>query len=96
MGDQPYDDDPDLLITLELSNYSSYDGVLYCKPHFDQLFKVTDKSFQGNPENVQTNSRFSSFFAGTQDECLACKKTVYPIEKVAVDGKSHHKGCFTT
>ncbi|CAN0900693.1 LIM domain-containing protein WLIM1 [Linum grandiflorum] len=35
--------------TLKLSNYSSIEGVLYCKPHFDQLFKMTgslDKSFQ--------------------------------------------------
>lgn len=35
---------------LQLSNYSSYEGVLYCKPHFDQLFKMTgslDKSFEG-------------------------------------------------
>lgn len=23
-------------------------------------------------------------FAGTQDKCVACKKTVYPIEKVKV------------
>ena len=22
-----------------MSNYSSMDGVLYCKPHFEQLFK---------------------------------------------------------
>ncbi|KAK9130220.1 hypothetical protein Sjap_010707 [Stephania japonica] len=25
-----------------LSNYSSTKGVLYCKPHFEQLFKETD------------------------------------------------------
>ncbi|PWA65110.1 GATA type zinc finger transcription factor family protein [Artemisia annua] len=25
--------------TLKLSNYSSMEGVLYCKPHFEQLFK---------------------------------------------------------
>ncbi|KAK4777018.1 hypothetical protein SAY86_005706 [Trapa natans] len=90
--------------TLKLGNYSSFDGVLYCKPHFDQLFKMTgrlDKSFQGSPkpvnrlaDQVKTNSRFSSFFGGTQDKCHACKKTVYPIEKVAVDGKCYHKGCF--
>lgn len=37
-------------LTLQLSNYSSFEGVLYCKPHFDQLFKKTgslDKSFEG-------------------------------------------------
>lgn len=39
-----------LLITLQLFNYCSFEGVLYCKPHFDQLFKMTgslDKSFEG-------------------------------------------------
>ncbi|KAF5183272.1 Lim domain-containing protein wlim1 [Thalictrum thalictroides] len=33
-------------------------------------------------------------FGGTQDKCVACKKTVYPIEKVAVDGTSYHRPCF--
>lgn len=35
---------------MQLTNYSSIDGVLYCKPHYDQLFKMTgslDKSFEG-------------------------------------------------
>ncbi|PQM43126.1 hypothetical protein Pyn_23032 [Prunus yedoensis var. nudiflora] len=89
--------------TLKLSNYSSFEGVLYCKPHFDQLFKMTgslDKSFEGIPKTVRdrseqvNNSKVSSLFAGTQDKCVACKKTVYPIEKVAVDGTSYHKPCF--
>ncbi|KAK6935368.1 Zinc finger, LIM-type [Dillenia turbinata] len=35
---------------LVMSNYSSMDGVLYCKPHFEQLFKetgsFTTKKFQ--------------------------------------------------
>ncbi|XP_044481201.1 LIM domain-containing protein WLIM1-like isoform X1 [Mangifera indica] len=91
--------------TLKLFNYSSFEGVLYCKPHFDQLFKMTgslDKSFEGTPKTNRversadqvTNSRVSSMFAGTQEKCFACKKTVYPIEKVAVDGISYHKACF--
>nr|AFK42620.1 unknown [Lotus japonicus] len=25
--------------TLKLSNYSSMEGVLYCKPHYEQLFQ---------------------------------------------------------
>uniref|UniRef100_A0A453K331 LIM zinc-binding domain-containing protein n=1 Tax=Aegilops tauschii subsp. strangulata TaxID=200361 RepID=A0A453K331_AEGTS len=36
--------------TLKLANYNSFEGVLYCRPHFDQLFKRTgslDKSFEG-------------------------------------------------
>ncbi|XP_043703247.1 LIM domain-containing protein WLIM1-like [Telopea speciosissima] len=89
--------------TLKLSNYSSFEGVLYCKPHFDQLFKMTgslDKSFEGAPkiprsfEPAHPNNRVSSLFGGTQDKCVACKKTVYPIEKIAVDGSSYHKACF--
>ncbi|KAJ7945909.1 LIM domain-containing protein [Quillaja saponaria] len=92
--------------TLKLSNYSSFEGVLYCKPHFDQLFKMTgslDKSFEGIPrtarvdrsaDQAHSNSKVSSLFGGTQDKCVTCKKTVYPIEKVAVDGTSYHKACF--
>ncbi|CAN1337447.1 Pollen-specific protein SF3 [Linum perenne] len=36
--------------TLKLSNFCSFEGVLYCRPHFDQLFKRTgslEKSFEG-------------------------------------------------
>ncbi|KAK1558664.1 hypothetical protein Q3G72_005222 [Acer saccharum] len=42
--------------TLKLSNYNSFDGVLYCRPHYDQLFKRTgslDKSFEGTPKIVK-------------------------------------------
>ncbi|KAL0342796.1 UNVERIFIED_CONTAM: LIM domain-containing protein WLIM1 [Sesamum calycinum] len=92
--------------TLKLSNYCSYEGVLYCKPHFNQLFKMTgslDKSFEGAPrtaradrssEQAPMNSKFSSLFAGTQDKCIACNKKVYPLEKVAVDCSSYHRICF--
>lgn len=92
--------------TLKLSNYNSFEGVLYCKPHFDQLLKMTgslDKSFEGGPKSARAdrssdqghaNSKISGLFAGTQDKCVACKKTVYPIEKVAVDGVSYHRPCF--
>ena len=37
------------LIYFQLGNYSSMEGVLYCKPHFEQLFKETgnfNKNFQ--------------------------------------------------
>uniref|UniRef100_A0A7N0TXY6 LIM zinc-binding domain-containing protein n=1 Tax=Kalanchoe fedtschenkoi TaxID=63787 RepID=A0A7N0TXY6_KALFE len=90
--------------TLKLFNYNSFEGVLYCKPHYDQLFKLTgslSKSFEAAPrvsrtekDQAYTNTRFSSMFGGTQDKCVACKKTVYPIEKVGVDGSSYHKACF--
>ncbi|XP_042043564.1 LIM domain-containing protein WLIM1-like [Salvia splendens] len=89
--------------TLKLSNYSSYEGVVYCKPHFDQLFKMTgslNKSFEGTPRtaitdrSIELNTKMSSLFSGTQDKCIACDKKVYPLEKVAVDEKLYHKACF--
>lgn len=93
--------------TLKFSNYSSIEGVLYCKPHYDQLYKMTgslDKSFEGTPRSAKvdrstnnespTSSRVSSMFVGTQEKCVACKKTVYPIEKVAIDGNAYHRPCF--
>lgn len=88
---------------LAISNYSSMDGVLYCKPHFEQLFKenngatLAKKSVSsGKPPNELTRkpSRLASFFSGTQDKCSACKKTVYPLEKLTVEGEFYHKSCF--
>ncbi|KAF4364421.1 hypothetical protein F8388_006998 [Cannabis sativa] len=90
--------------TLKLSNYCSIEGVLYCRPHYDQLFKRTgslDKSFEGTPkilkperptsENAKT---VSNMFGGTKDKCVGCNKTAYPIEKVTVNGTPYHKSCF--
>ncbi|THG20445.1 hypothetical protein TEA_027524 [Camellia sinensis var. sinensis] len=39
-------------------------------------------------------NKLSSLFCGTQDKCPACKKTVYPLEKVTMEGESFHKSCF--
>ncbi|KAJ0246531.1 LIM domain-containing protein PLIM2c [Hirschfeldia incana] len=89
--------------TLAISNYSSMDGVLYCKPHFEQLFKESgnfSKNFQTAGKTDKSNemtrapSKLSSFFSGTQDKCAACKKTVYPLEKITMEGESYHKTCF--
>ncbi|XP_057430453.1 LIM domain-containing protein WLIM1-like [Lotus japonicus] len=90
--------------TLKLSNYNSFEGVLYCKPHFNQLLKRTgslNKSFEGTPkiakpEKTSNNEaiKVSSKFGGTRDKCAACEKTVYPIEKVSVNGTCYHKSCF--
>ncbi|XP_015896210.2 LIM domain-containing protein WLIM2b-like [Ziziphus jujuba] len=86
---------------LVMSSYSSMDGVLYCKPHFEQLFKETGnfhKKFQssGKPNDQlnRTPSKLSSMFSGTQDKCAVCNKTVYPLEKVTVEGDFYHKSCF--
>ncbi|EEF50497.1 LIM domain-containing protein PLIM2b [Ricinus communis] len=89
--------------TLVMSNYSSMDGVLYCKTHFEQLFKESgnfSKNFQAGKTEKQNDSsrappsKVSSLFCGTQDKCSACGKTVYPLEKVTMEGECFHKSCF--
>lgn len=92
--------------TLSLSNYSSIEGVPYCKPHFEQLFKETgsyNKSFQSpakptpeklTPELSRSPSKAASMFSGTQEKCATCGKTAYPLEKVTVEGQAYHKSCF--
>lgn len=93
--------------TLKLSSYSSMEGVLYCKPHFEQLFRESGnytKNFQSpksskaldklQPEMTRSPSRISTMFSGTQDKCATCGKTAYPLEKVTVEGSSYHKSCF--
>uniref|UniRef100_A0A453K2Z3 LIM zinc-binding domain-containing protein n=1 Tax=Aegilops tauschii subsp. strangulata TaxID=200361 RepID=A0A453K2Z3_AEGTS len=89
----------------QLANYNSFEGVLYCRPHFDQLFKRTgslDKSFEGTPKVVKPErnvgnenaTKVSSAFAGTREKCFGCSKTVYPIERVTVNNTMYHKSCF--
>lgn len=91
--------------TLKLSNYSSLEGVLYCKPHFEQLFKETgsfSKSFQSpaksaeklTPELTRSPSKAASMFSGTLEKCATCGKTAYPLEKVTVESQAYHKSCF--
>ncbi|CAN0890697.1 LIM domain-containing protein WLIM1 [Linum grandiflorum] len=91
--------------TLKLSNFCSFEGVLYCRPHFDQLFKRTgslDKSFEGTPKvskpeksiDAENANKMSNLFAGTKEKCKECAKTVYPIERVTVDRTWYHRKCF--
>ncbi|KAL5225371.1 hypothetical protein ABZP36_012010 [Zizania latifolia] len=87
--------------TLSMCNYSSMDGVLYCKTHFEQLFKETgtfNKNFpsgaKANREQPKVPNKLSILFCGTQDKCAACKKTVYPLEKMTLEGEPYHKTCF--
>ncbi|KAF7826042.1 LIM domain-containing protein PLIM2c-like [Senna tora] len=94
----------DMLSLEGMSSYSSMDGVLYCKPHFEQLFKESgnfSKNFhtaksseKSNDMSKNSNSRLSSLFSGTQDKCAVCSKTVYPLEKVSLEGECYHKTCF--
>ncbi|KAG8486772.1 hypothetical protein CXB51_020142 [Gossypium anomalum] len=87
---------------LVMGNYCSMDGVLYCKPHFEQLFKETGtyQNKNAKPSSEKSKgmekapSKFASFFSGTQDKCGVCKKIAYPLEKVTVEGENYHKSCF--
>ncbi|CAL5356116.1 hypothetical protein CsSME_00044962 [Camellia sinensis var. sinensis] len=86
---------------LAMSSYSTIDGDLYCKPHYEQLFKeksgLSKKPQSSGAQNEKLNripSKNSSFFSGTQEKCSACNKTVYPMEKVTVEGAFYHKLCF--
>ncbi|KAM0015523.1 putative transcription factor interactor and regulator LIM family [Helianthus debilis subsp. tardiflorus] len=45
-----------------------------------------------NPSKLA--NKLSAMFSGTQEKCAACKKTVYPLEKVTVEGEFYHKQCF--
>ncbi|KAA3475289.1 LIM domain-containing protein PLIM2c-like isoform X1 [Gossypium australe] len=81
---------------LVMNTYSSMDGVLYCKPHFEQLFKESgnfSKNFQTAKTEKQndtsrTPNKLSSLFSGTQDKCAACEKTI------TMEGECFHKTCF--
>uniref|UniRef100_A0ACD5Z558 Uncharacterized protein n=1 Tax=Avena sativa TaxID=4498 RepID=A0ACD5Z558_AVESA len=89
--------------TLSMCSYSSMDGVLYCKTHFEQLFKETgnfSKNFTPGGKSAEKSdqskapNKMSSIFSGTQDKCAACQKTVYPLEKLSLEGECYHKNCF--
>ncbi|CAN1259858.1 LIM domain-containing protein WLIM1 [Linum perenne] len=92
---------------MQLSNFCSFEGVLYCRPHYDQTFKRTgslDKSFEGTPKiikherlidsAVKNANKMSNLFAGTKEKCKECTKTVYPIERVTVNNTWYHRKCF--
>jgi len=89
--------------TLSMSSYSWMDGVLFCKTHFEQLFKesgnfsknfIARSSERQNELLTRAPSKLSSMFSGTIDKCSTCSKTVYPLEKVTLEGESYHKTCF--
>ncbi|PPE01255.1 hypothetical protein GOBAR_DD01749 [Gossypium barbadense] len=89
--------------TLKLGNYNSFEGVLYCRPHFDQLFKRTgslEKSFEGTPKIAKPEKPVDGELLKYQ-ACLVEQeinvlvvKTVYPTERVTVNGTPYHKSCF--
>ncbi|XP_039056899.1 LIM domain-containing protein PLIM2c-like isoform X2 [Hibiscus syriacus] len=82
---------------LVVSTYCARDGVLYCKPHFEQVCKATGTytSKEPKPNGLQrAPSKVAAMFSGTQEKCGVCKKTCYPLEKVTVEGEIYHKNCF--
>lgn len=49
----------------QLSNYSSMEGILYCKPHYEQLFKETgsfSKNFQSRMAYIVTMTNVQSLY----------------------------------
>ncbi|XP_059653012.1 LIM domain-containing protein WLIM1-like isoform X2 [Cornus florida] len=87
--------------TLKLSNFNSFEGVLYCRPHFDQLFKRTgslDKSFEGTPKITKTEKLSDSEVTvnGTayHRSCFKCTHggcTISPSNYIAHEGKLYCK-----
>uniref|UniRef100_A0A452YJN4 LIM zinc-binding domain-containing protein n=1 Tax=Aegilops tauschii subsp. strangulata TaxID=200361 RepID=A0A452YJN4_AEGTS len=51
-------------------------------------------SAKANNEQSKVPNKYGSVFCGTQDKCAACKKTVYPLEKMTLEGEPYHKTCF--
>ncbi|KEH44015.1 GATA type zinc finger transcription factor family protein [Medicago truncatula] len=73
------------------------------RPHYDQLCKRTGsldklkalKSLTNlilNEQNAKILA--NAFFLRQQKQCMCCKKTVYPTERVTVNGTLYHRGCF--
>ncbi|KAL5211378.1 hypothetical protein ABZP36_022225 [Zizania latifolia] len=64
--------------------------VLVSSHQMWQNFHVANLKFV----QAKAPSKLSSAFSGTQDKCAACQKTVYPLEKLTLEGESYHKSCF--
>ncbi|GFQ06509.1 lim domain-containing protein wlim1 [Phtheirospermum japonicum] len=90
--------------TLKLANYNSFEGVLYCRPHFDQIFKRTgslDKSFEGTPKIAKpekpTDIEVSVNGTAYHKSCFKCSHSgcvISPSNYIAHEGrlycKHHH------
>ncbi|XP_049375558.1 LIM domain-containing protein WLIM1-like isoform X2 [Solanum verrucosum] len=94
--------------TLKLSNFNSFEGVIYCRPHFDQLFKRTgslDKSFEGTPKITKPEKSVDNEVtvngAAYHKACFKCTHggcTISPSNYIAHEGtlycKHHHIQLF--
>ncbi|ONI23014.1 hypothetical protein PRUPE_2G164200 [Prunus persica] len=56
--------------------------------------RISNQSLLRSKMNNWAPSKLSSMFSGTLDKCATCSKTVYPLEKVTLEGESYHKSCF--
>ncbi|KAA8516019.1 hypothetical protein F0562_019198 [Nyssa sinensis] len=59
-----------------------------------EIYEVQVEKPQRENSLTRAPSKLSSLFSGTQDKCSACTKTVYPLEKVTMEGEPYHKSCF--
>ncbi|RWW22382.1 hypothetical protein BHE74_00006103, partial [Ensete ventricosum] len=75
--------------TLSMCNYSSLGGILYCKPHFEQLLKETGSFTKEFPRGRQAVTIL--FLSHT------CPLDSFPLfsgGNLTVEGESYHKTCF--
>ncbi|KDO39276.1 hypothetical protein CISIN_1g042895mg, partial [Citrus sinensis] len=79
--------------TLKLSNYSSLEGVFYCKPHFEQLLKESSNFNKNFQLPAKSPSKVASMFSGPNKNVLLAVKQC-PWEKVAAESQASHKTCF--
>lgn len=66
---------------LQLGNYNSFEGVLYCRPHFDQLFKRTgslDKSFEGTTGRNQNSKLYFLFLLVALSDVFLFTCIIFP------------------
>ncbi|KAL6013036.1 LIM domain-containing protein wlim1 [Asimina triloba] len=87
--------------TLKLGNYNSFEGVLYCRPHFDQIFKMTgslDKSFEGTPKVAKpekpVNGEVTVNGTPYHKSCFKCTHggcVISPSNYIAHEGKLYCK-----
>ncbi|KAK6130031.1 hypothetical protein DH2020_036217 [Rehmannia glutinosa] len=72
---------------LAMSNYSAVEGQLYCKPHFEQLFKetgsFTSKKFQPCPWHLI----YPTILYPRQ-------RLLLTANRVTMEGEFYHKSCF--
>ncbi|CAL4917436.1 unnamed protein product [Urochloa decumbens] len=68
-------------------------GFFTARPILNSCSRRQAPSAKTSPQSKVPN-KLSSMFCGTQDKCTACKKTVYPLEKMTMEGEPYHKTCF--